>query len=121
MIRKAPAVFLVVLFLLVSISCANPITDYFSTQTAVRETATAAMWTPTPTCTSTQTPTDTPTDTPAFTPTPDFLYADDFSDPDSGWAVGETDYMLYEYSEGGYRVKVMTPLFIAWSMSPAER
>ncbi|MBN1438359.1 MAG: hypothetical protein JW929_03030 [Anaerolineales bacterium] len=53
-----------------SMACSNPITDYLSTQTAVKQTATATMWTPTPTDTPTPTPTDTPTPTPTDTPTP---------------------------------------------------
>jgi hypothetical protein len=62
-----------VFLILSSLSCTNPITRYFSTQTAIMETATATMWTPTPTNTPTFTPTFTPTETPTYTltPTPD--------------------------------------------------
>ncbi len=70
--KKAVLAVVFVVFL-ASISCTNPITTYFSTQTAVMETATATMWTPTPTNTPTFTPTLTPTETPTntLTPTPD--------------------------------------------------
>ncbi|MBN2085560.1 MAG: hypothetical protein JW748_10090 [Anaerolineales bacterium] len=53
-----------------SLACSNPITNYFSTKTAVMETATATMWTPTPTNTPTITPTPTSTSTPTATMTP---------------------------------------------------
>jgi hypothetical protein len=53
-----------------SMACTNPITSYFSTQTAVMQTATATMWTPTPTNTPTITPTPTSTYTPTNTPSP---------------------------------------------------
>ncbi len=53
-----------------SLACTNPITTYFSTQTAVMQTATATMWTPTPTNTPTITPTPTSTFTPTNSPTP---------------------------------------------------
>ncbi len=53
-----------------SLACTNPITSYFSTQTAVMQTATATMWTPTPTNTPTITPTPTSTFTPTATLTP---------------------------------------------------
>jgi hypothetical protein len=53
-----------------SLACTNPITSYFSTQTAVMQTATATMWTPTPTNTPTITPTPTSTNTPTNTPSP---------------------------------------------------
>jgi hypothetical protein len=71
--RKTPLVFVFAMFVIASLSCTNPITRYFSTQTAVMETATATMWTPTPTNTPTSTPTPTPTQTPTstLTPTPD--------------------------------------------------
>ncbi len=46
-----------------SLACTNPITSYFSTQTAT-------MWTPTPTNTPTPTLTPTPTNTPTATLTP---------------------------------------------------
>ncbi len=53
-----------------SLACTNPITSYFSTRTAVMQTATATMWTPTPTDTPTETPTPTSTFTPTNSPTP---------------------------------------------------
>ncbi len=120
MIRKVSVIFVIGLFVLVSLSCSNPITNYFSTQTAVMETATATMWTPTPTYTPTNTPTNTPTDTPTASPTPDFLYSEDFDDPDSGWYEAEDDVVLFEYSDGGYRMKVKTPRIIARTLSPEE-
>jgi hypothetical protein len=58
------------ILLIASLACSNPITDYFSTQTAVMQTATATMWTPTPTNTPTITPTPTSTFTPTVTPSP---------------------------------------------------
>jgi hypothetical protein len=51
-----------------SLACTNPITSYFSTQTAVMQTATATMWTPTPTYTPTLTSTPTSTPTPTVDP-----------------------------------------------------
>jgi hypothetical protein len=115
MARKGPVVFVIALFVLISLSCTNPITIYFSTQTAVMETATATMWTPTPTFTPTNTPTDTPTNTPTFTPTPDFIYMDDFEDPDSGWPEYDEDVLLSEYTDGGYRILVREPGWFVWT------
>ncbi|MBN1438361.1 MAG: hypothetical protein JW929_03040 [Anaerolineales bacterium] len=114
--KKALFLFPAAMIYLVSVSCSNPITSYFSTRTAVMQTATATMWTPTPT----NTPTNTPTFTPTLTPTPDFLFADDFEDPDSGWMEDEDDYALLEYSDGGYRMKIKTDYLIAWSFVPGE-
>ncbi|MGB7537373.1 MAG: hypothetical protein WBM17_02425 [Anaerolineales bacterium] len=51
-----------------SLACTNPITSYFSTRTAVMQTATATMWTPTPTFTPTLTSTPTSTPTPTVDP-----------------------------------------------------
>jgi hypothetical protein len=118
MIKKIPVLFLVILFVLVSLSCSNPISDYFSTRTAVMQTATATMWTPTPTFTPTNTPPNTPTFTPTFTPTPDFLYADDFEDPDSGWTIDEDSIVLFEYTDGGYRIKVKEAGYYVWTLGP---
>jgi len=112
MIKKGPLLFAIVLLILVSLSCTNPLTTYFSTQTALMETATAAMWTPT------STPTVTPTNTPTFTPTPDYLYFEDFEDEDSGWVVSETTDVLREYSDGGYRIMVKTESIFGWSLIP---
>ncbi len=71
--RKTPFVFAFAMLVIGSLSCTNPIARYYSTRTAVMETATATMWTPTPTNTPTPTPTLTPTQTPTdtLTPTPD--------------------------------------------------
>ena len=69
------------MLLIASMACTNPITSYLSTRTAVMQTATATMWTPTPTNTPTFTPTNTPdpryyeTDGPV-----DFSYV-----PPKGW------------------------------------
>jgi hypothetical protein len=73
------------------------------------------MWTPTPTNTPTSTPTNTPTFTPTFTPTPDFLYADDFSDSSSGWQVTNTSNVLRAYYQGGYRINIKVANIYAWS------
>jgi hypothetical protein len=51
------------------LACSNPIANYFSTRTAFLQTATATVWTPTPTRTSTPTPTPTSTETPTPTAT----------------------------------------------------
>jgi hypothetical protein len=59
-----------VLLWIASLACANPVQDYFQTQTAVLGTATATLWTPTPTDMPTPTRTFTPTVTPTHTPTP---------------------------------------------------
>ncbi|MBN2085559.1 MAG: hypothetical protein JW748_10085 [Anaerolineales bacterium] len=118
MARKGPVVFVIALFVLISLSCTNPITSYLSTQTAVMETATATMWTPTPTFTPTHTPTDTPTNTPTFTPTPEYLYMDDFEDPDSDWEEWEDEYVLAEYFDGGFRMMNKQPGLFVWSLIP---
>jgi hypothetical protein len=109
MARKGPVVFVLALFVMISLSCTNPITRYFSTQTAVMETATATMWTPTPTFTQTSTSTNTPT------PTPEFLYKDDFEDPASGWPELDEDIIFSEYTDGGYRILVKLPLYFVWT------
>ena len=70
MSSKKAVLAVVFLLILASMACTNPITSYFSTRTAVMETATATMWTPTPTNTRTFTPTFTPTKTPTRTLTP---------------------------------------------------
>lgn len=100
-----------------SLACTNPISSYFSTQTAVMQTATATMWTPTPTNTPTNTPTSTPTNTPTetLTPTPDnrfyetngsvnFSYVppekwdEDTSQELTGWNYKNGAAILYFYS-----------------------
>jgi hypothetical protein len=118
MVKKAPLLFIVMLFVLVSMSCTNPITMYLTTQTALMQTATAAMWTPTPTYTPTDTPTNTPTDTPTYTPTPEYLYYEDFEDEGSGWNVSETTSALREYYDGGYRIQIYDPEIFGWSLIP---
>ena len=109
--RKGPLVFIFALFLLVSLSCTNPITMYFSTQTAIMETATATMWTPT------STPTKTPTNTPTFTPTPDYLFFDDFEDSNSGWEDMDNAFTLQEYSDGGFRIYVKAEELFVWALN----
>jgi len=96
-----------VLFL-ASMACTNPIASYFSTRTAVMETATATMWTPTPTNTSTPTSTKTPTRT--LTPTPENRFyetsgAISFSYvPPTGWRKSIDTNGLYEWQGTGSTV-----------------
>jgi hypothetical protein len=113
--RKGPVIFVIALFVLVSLSCTNPITSYLTTQTAIMETATATMWTPTSTFTPTNTPTNTPTETPVATPTPDYILMDDFEDSDSGWPEYDEDIVLSEYTDGGYRMLVREAGYFVWS------
>jgi hypothetical protein len=119
--RKEPLLFVATVFILVSLSCSNPISDYFSTQTAILQTATATMWTPTPTNTPTDTPTDTPTNTPTLTPTPEYLYMDDFDDPASGWNESSDSFAQLEYFDGGYRMKLKQASYFIWSISPLKK
>lgn len=56
--------------MVLSTSCENPIQSYLNTQTALMETATATLWTPTSTNTLTNSPTPTRTITPTKTITP---------------------------------------------------
>jgi hypothetical protein len=118
MTKKVPLLLVFALLLLSSLSCTNPITMYLSTQTAIMETATATMWTPTPTSTPTNTPTNTPTFTPTFTPTPEWLYFDDFEDEDSGWSIIENTSVLREYYDGGYRIMIKVAGIFGWSLIP---
>lgn len=70
--------------------------------------------TPTPTFTVTPSATPTPTYTPTpewtLTPTPtatqEYLFADDFSDPNSGWAQVEAGNRTTDYYNGAYRILV---------------
>jgi dipeptidyl aminopeptidase/acylaminoacyl peptidase len=112
--KLAAPSFLILLFVMVSLSCTNPIKSYFATQTA-------KMWTLTPTATSTSTPTDTPTNTPPSTPTPEYLFQDDFGNLDSGWEEADDDVVVYQYSDGGYQMKLKQPNYYAWSFSPTGR
>jgi hypothetical protein len=106
--KKAAFTMVFVLFL-ASLSCTNPIVRYFSTRTAVMETATATMWTPTPTNTPTSTPTQTPTKTPTntLTPTPDNRFyekggAIEYSYiPPTGWRKSMGADGLYEWQGKG--------------------
>jgi hypothetical protein len=71
----------------------------------------------TPTATLEPTPTTAPTRTPAPTlPTGTLLYADDFSDPESGWdrtrdREGITDY----FEDGTYHISIIDPQYIWWA------
>jgi hypothetical protein len=47
------------------------------------------------------------------------LFADDFSDPQSGWDVRETDNGATGYQDGRYFIRVDTPKFQLWS-SPGQ-
>jgi hypothetical protein len=120
MVKKAPLLFLVMLLVLVSLSCTNPITMYQNTQAALNQTATAKLWTPTPTFTSSNTPTNTPTDTPTFTPTPDYLFFDDFEDDGSGWLEDEDESVLRGYSDGAYRILIKEADIFAWARLPND-
>jgi hypothetical protein len=89
MIKKAPMLVLVTFMVFVLSACTNSIANYFTNQTAVMETATSTLWTPTPTITltntSTITQTNTPTNMPSQTPVPrnfekSFSYV-----PPEGW------------------------------------
>jgi hypothetical protein len=121
MIKNTPLVSVMAILVIASLSCTNPIQGYFSTQTAIMETATANMWTLTPTNTPTSTPTITPTNTPTFTPTPDFLYTEDFSNTRGGWLLSDTATVLRAYYLGGYRILVRPANHSAWSGPPNRR
>ena len=105
---------LAVMFVLyaASMACTNPIASYFSTRTAVMETATATMWTPTPTNTPTATPTPTATATPTntLTPTPDNRFyetggAINFSYvPPIGWKKSKASNGIYQWAGKGTTV-----------------
>jgi hypothetical protein len=70
----------------------------------------AATATPTPTSTSSPPVTATPTSTATTTP----LHVDDFSDPGSGWPVGEDADARYGYLNGEYQILVKTaPWYLA--------
>jgi hypothetical protein len=74
-VRSAPLWVAAALWL-ASMACSNPIQSYYATRDSNRSTATATMWTPTPSKTNTprptrtHTPTVTQTRTPTNTPTP---------------------------------------------------
>ncbi|MBI3159678.1 MAG: serine/threonine protein kinase [Chloroflexi bacterium] len=71
----------------------------------------------TPTATLEPTPTTAPTRTPAPTlATGTLLFADDFSDPESGWdrtrdREGVTDY----FEDGTYHISIIDPQYIWWA------
>ncbi|MBI3160809.1 MAG: hypothetical protein HYZ26_14515 [Chloroflexi bacterium] len=62
------------------------------------------------------TPTPPPTPVPAPTATAsEFLYADDFSDPESGWDRGSFAEGTTDYGEGVYRIDVTAPNQLLWA------
>jgi predicted GH43/DUF377 family glycosyl hydrolase len=46
------------------------------------------------------------------------LFADDFSDPGSGWSTGNNPVMSYQYLDGEYRILVKSALGGGWVYSP---
>jgi hypothetical protein len=44
--------------------------------------------------------------TPTPTPTPNFIYYDNFSNPNSGWITGASEECQFEYDDGVYRITV---------------
>jgi tetratricopeptide (TPR) repeat protein len=50
----------------------------------------------------------------------DVLYADDFSDPASGWARSEEDGYITEYVDGAYRITLTRDTFTVWSQAGLE-
>jgi len=76
--------------------------------------------TPTSTVTPTLTPTPTATPTPTPTPTPapgDVLLRDDFSDPDSGWAVIEYENGDVGYGDGYYFTETTEEAGMVWGVA----
>jgi hypothetical protein len=64
-------------------------------------------------------PTPQPTETPPQTvPTTDvqdvILFADDFSDPNSGWPSGQNSQGVYGYLAGGYKIRVDAAEAVLW-------
>jgi hypothetical protein len=112
--KRVSPIFVFGLLVGVSLSCSNPISDFFPTQTAT-------LWTPTPTGTPTSSPTDTPTDTPVFTPTPEYLFRDEFENPESGWDERDDNYVKCQYSDGGFRMKLKMPNYYAWCFPPTQK
>jgi hypothetical protein len=124
------------ILLIASLSCTNPVDVYLSTQIAVKETATAAMWSPTytvtlthtptltlthtPTGPSTLTPTGTHTNMPTFTRTQYPIFYEDFEDISGGWRVSDSEYALRGYFNGGYRIMVKKSNWVAWALPPNE-
>jgi hypothetical protein len=45
------------------------------------------------------------------------LFEDDFSDPNSGWDVGQTDNGSTAYGQGDFVIKVKTPSYSKWSIA----
>ncbi len=45
------------------------------------------------------------------------LFEDDFSDPNSGWDVGQTDNGSTAYGQGDFVIKVKTPNYRKWSIA----
>jgi len=48
------------------------------------------------------------------------VYQDDFEDPESGWEVGETEYVTRVYVSGAYEMQVKGEWLIAWSQIPGN-
>ncbi len=85
------------LFLLVSCSDLSPI-----------------VYLPTPTMPVPLTP--APTKLPTPTPDPsNYLYFDNFTDPNSGWAEGEFENAEYAYTQGSYTIKAISKEMMQWS------
>lgn len=78
----------------------------------------------TATCTATRTP--TPSRTPSRTPTstPQWIcYADDFSNPNSGWQTGDLGYAKLAYSSGEFQILLRQPwvgAISSWSWSVSD-
>jgi hypothetical protein len=69
-------------------------------------------------CQSAPPPTATPPPTPLPAPTAtasEFLYADDFADPESGWDRAAFDQGTTDYGDGVYRIAVTAPNQLLWA------
>lgn len=66
--------------------------------------------------TSTRRPTKTPTPAPTTTPR-GLLFADDFSDPDSGWQVRIKNEYEMDYENGHFRISVKSPYQFVYSLA----
>lgn len=85
--------------------------DAIATQVAadIFATQTAGAPTDTPVPAPTDAPVPAPTDTPVPAPTTSLaLFADDFSDPDSGWSTGSTDGGEIRYEDGELLIRDYT-------------
>lgn len=115
-LSRASGIICIAFLIIVSLACGSlpsiiePPTE---TPTATQTPSPTATRTPTPTPTLTSTPTATPTPTPTATSTPtptptpapgDVLLREDFSDPASGWKVGDYEEGGLGYEDGYYFV-----------------